>query len=73
MPFVYKIDVLKELKDRGLNTNKIRMMKLLSQSALTDIRNGKVKSISTLETLCKLLSMDVGDIITYEDDDSPME
>ena len=69
MPLKYKIDVLSALKEKGYNTNKIRTEGLLSQSTLQKFRNQQGVSWENLETLCKLLDCDIGDILEYRKED----
>ena len=68
MPIRYKIDVLEELKAKGYNTNKIRKEKLIGEAMLQKIRQRQVVSWATVETLCKLLECDIGDIVEYSAD-----
>ena len=70
MPLRYKIDVLAALKEKGYNTNKIRTEGLLSQSTLQKFRNQQGDSWENLETLCKLLDCQPGDLLMYVEDDS---
>ena len=63
--FQYKIDVLGALKTAGYNTTIIRNDRLLSESALQYIRDGKVVGIKTLEQICTLLQCQPGDIIEW--------
>lgn len=70
MPLRYKIDVLNALKEKGYNTNKIRTEGLLSQSTLQKFRQQQGVSWENLETLCKLLECQPGDIIEYMKGDS---
>ena len=65
MPWVYKIDVLNALKEKGYNTNKIRTEGLLSQSTLQKFRNKQGVSWENLETLCRLLECQPADLIEY--------
>ncbi len=65
MPLRYKIDVLNALKEKGYNTNKIRTEGLLSQSTLQKFRQQQGVSWENLETLCKLLECQPGDLIVY--------
>ena len=65
MPLVYKIDVLNALKEKGYNTNKIRTEGLLSQSTLQKFRNKQGVSWENLETLCRLLECQPGDLIEF--------
>ena len=66
MPLVYKIDVLNALKEKGYNTNKIRTEGLLSQSTLQKFRNKQGVSWENLETLCRLLDCQPGDLIEFQ-------
>ena len=65
MPLKYKIDVLEALKAAGYNTTKIRRDGLLSQSTLQKLRDGGQLSWSNLETLCRLLDCQPGDLLEY--------
>ena len=65
MPLRYKIDVLNALKEKGYNTNKIRTEGLLRQSPLQKFRQQQGVSWENLETLCKLLECQPGDLIEY--------
>lgn len=62
---VYKIDVLKELKENGYNTNRLRKEKLLSETAIQSFRTGKMIGIKSLNDVCRLLDMQPGNIIKY--------
>ena len=68
MPLRYKVDVLNALKEKGYNTNKIRTEGLLSQSTLQKFRNNQGVSWENLETLCKLLECQPGDLIEFADE-----
>jgi len=65
MPMKFKIDVLAALKEKGYNTNRIRTEKLLSQSTLQKFRNNEGVSWENIETLCKLLECQPGDLLEY--------
>ena len=65
MPLRYKIDILNALKEKGYNTNKIRTEGLLSQSTLQKFRQQQGVSWENLETLCKLLECQPGDLIEF--------
>ncbi len=65
MSLQYKIDVLAALKSAGYNTTRLRKEKLLSESTIQKFRNKLPVSWENIETLCKLLDMQVGDIIEY--------
>lgn len=65
---VYKIDVLETLKEAGYNTTRLRKEKLLNESAIQYIREGKPVGSKALNTICKLLDMQPGNIIKYVED-----
>ena len=73
MPFEYKIDVLKELKNKGYNTNRLRTEALFGQSSIKKMRFEQPLSWENLEMLCKLLECDIGDIIEYVPDETTDE
>ena len=69
MAIVYKIDVLKSLKEKGVSSYALRKEKLLSESTIQKLRNGEGVSWDNLETLCKLLECDISDLLVYEKED----
>ena len=72
MPFAYKIDVLDALRRKGIKTTTIRNNRLFSESTLQKFRQKQPVSWENLETLCKLLECQPGDIIEYvEEKDQP--
>lgn len=72
MPFAYKIDVLDALRKKGIKTTTIRNNRLFSESTLQKFRQKQPVSWENLETLCKLLECQPGDIIEYvEEKDQP--
>ena len=66
IPFVYKINVLEALKEKGYSSYRIRQEKIFSQKTLTMFRNNKMTSWSSIGLLCELLECDIGDIVKYE-------
>lgn len=69
MGIAYKIDILAKLKEKGYNTVRLRREKLLSESAIQYLREGKAISFSSLERICAMLELQPGDIIEYVADD----
>ena len=65
MPLKYKINIIDELKKKGISTYQLRQEKLLSESTLQKLRDGEGVSWNNLETLCKLLKYQPSDIIEY--------
>lgn len=68
MPILYKIDILKALKEKGYNTTKLRTEKIIGESYLTQIRKGEIVSTACLEKICALLECQPGDILEYVDE-----
>lgn len=69
MPIVYKIDVVAALKAAGYTTYKIRKEKLIPESTLTKLREGKLVTLETIESVCKMLHCKPADILDYVDDE----
>lgn len=63
---VYKLDVIKALKEAGYNTSKLRKEKILGEATLQHIRDGKPVGPIPLNTICDLLGLQPGDIIGHE-------
>ncbi len=68
MPMKFKIDVLKALKEKNITTYYLRTAKLLSESTIQKLREGKGVSWDSLEVLCKLLECQPSDLIEYVED-----
>lgn len=65
MALRYKMNVMEELKKNGYSSARIREEKLIGQSYLQQIRHQELVSWKTIDTLCKLLQCQVGDIVEY--------
>ena len=59
----YKIDVVKELSNKGYTTNVIRKNKWISEATMTKIRRVENINTTTLNILCVLLKCQPGDIL----------
>ena len=68
MGMVFKINVLQTLKDKGYSTYRIKNDKLLSQSTLQKLREGKPVSWENIETFCRLLEIQPGELLEYNPD-----
>ncbi len=66
----YKIDVLEALKESGYNTTRLRKEKLLNESAIQYLREGKPVGAKALNNICMLLDMQPGNIIKYVEDNN---
>lgn len=72
MPLRFKIDILPALKAKGFNTNKLRQEKLLSESTIQKLRNGIGLSWGNIETICRLLQCQPGDILEFAPDSNEL-
>ena len=66
MGMVFKINVLQALKDKGYSTYRIKNEKLLSQSTLQKLRESKPVSWENIETFCRLLEIQPGNLLDYK-------
>ena len=73
MSMQFKIDILKKLKEAGYSTYRIRKDKLLDESTLQKFRKKEPVSWATIETICKLLNLQPGDIMEYVPDEKDGE
>ena len=64
----YKGDVLNQLKEAGYSTYRLRKEKLLGESTLTLIRQGKVVSLENINIICNLTKLQIGDILQHIQD-----
>lgn len=64
----YKIDILDALKQVGFSSYKIRKDKLIGEAQMQKIRIGEIASKDTLNTICRLLNCQPGDILEYVPD-----
>ena len=60
-----KTDILQELKDKGYNTNRLRIGKFLNESAIQSIRKKEVVGIKSLDMLCTLLQCQLSDLVEH--------
>lgn len=65
----YKIDILESLKQVGFTSYKIRKEKIIGEAQMQKIRTGEIASKETLNTLCKLMNCQPGDILEYVPED----
>ena len=66
MALKYKINVLEALKEKGYSSYILRKEKLLSESTVQKLREGEGVAWDNLETLCRLLDCDIGDLLEYQ-------
>lgn len=68
MPLQYKIDILNALKEKGINTNRIRKEGLFSQSTLQKFRTNQGVDWKNIEQVCRLLECQPSDFMEYIED-----
>nr|DAP95534.1 MAG TPA: structural protein [Caudoviricetes sp.] len=59
----YKIDIMKELNEKGYNYTRIKKEKLLSAQTLENVKQGKSITLDTLNKICLMTKLKVEDII----------
>jgi putative transcriptional regulator len=64
----YKIDILQNLKDAGYTSYKLRKEKLLGEATMQKLRKDELVSWDNINTICKLLRCQPGDLLIYEID-----
>ena len=69
MSIIYKKDILSALKDAGYSTYRIRKEKLMGEATLQKLRNSESVSWDNIDTLCRLLNCQPGDILEYKADE----
>lgn len=65
MPIRYTKEILPLLKAAGYNTTRLRREKILSESTIQALRDGKVVSIDNISRICSMLNCQPGDILEY--------
>ena len=65
MPIRYKIDVLEALREAGYSSTRLRNEKLMGESYMTQLRRGELVSWKTIETICRLLNCQPGDLVDF--------
>lgn len=64
----YKVDILRELKDAGINTTKLKVDGKLSQAAIQNIRRGEMVGIKSIDAICTYLKCQPGMVIEWVDE-----
>lgn len=67
---VYKFNVLDLLRENGYNTTRLRREKLLGETSIQSLRDGKMIGHIALDKVCELLEMQPGNIIKYVENTS---
>ena len=61
--YKYKIDVMKELSERGFTSTRMRKEKILSEATMQNLRKGKGITTETLNTICVILRCQPADVL----------
>ena len=69
MPIKYRLDILAALKGAGYSSTRIRNEKVMGQATLTQLRRGELISWKNIETICRLLQCQPGEILEYVEAD----
>lgn len=59
-------DILDKLKEAGYTTYRLRKEKILPDSIVQRLRDGRPITTDTLDTICTLLDCQPGDLIRFE-------
>ena len=63
----YRINVLEELKKKGYTTTRLRKDKILAESTLTRLREGKTSiSCDSIGVICSMLRCQPSDVLENE-------
>lgn len=72
MPMKYdKLFVL--MKEKGLTTYRIRRERIITETTLQKLREGKNVTTDSIGCLCRALSCQPGDIMEYVEDEIDLE
>lgn len=63
---VYK-DVIGRLKQAGYNSGRILRERLLPQSTMDALRHNRPVNLTTIDSLCRVLQCQPGDILEYRE------
>ena len=69
MAIKLKMDILSARKEAGYTSYKLRQEKLLGERAIQKLRNGELPSWNELNTICRLLDKQVGNLVEYVPDE----
>lgn len=62
---VYKMNVLEALNQKGYTSYKLRKDKLIGERSIQLLREGTMVSWKTIDTICRLLHCQPGDVVSY--------
>ena len=65
----YKLDVMQKLTENGYNPRKLRNLGILGERTMTSLRRGEMISLKSIDTICRLLQCQPGDLLGWIDDE----
>lgn len=68
MPIVYKVDILAELKNKGITSYKMRKDKIMGERTMQQLRDKQLVSWDTMTKICEMLDCQPGDLMEYVPD-----
>ena len=66
----YKLDVMQKLTEDGYNPRKLRNLGILGERTMTSLRRGEMISLKSIDTICRLLQCQPGDLLEWIDDEN---
>ena len=66
----YKLDIVQKLGEKGYNPRKIRKEQLISEGTMSALRRGELISLKSIDTICRLLQCQPGDLLEWIDDEN---
>lgn len=70
MAIGFKCNIMEALKEAGYSSSRLRTEKLMGESYMTQLRRGELVSWATIDTICRLLQCQPGDILEYKEESS---
>ena len=65
---VYKINILDTLKEAGYSSYKMRREQLLGEATIQKLRENRMIGIESIDSVCRMLQCQPGDIIEFQDE-----
>ena len=66
----YKLDIVQKLGEKGYNPRKIRKEQLISEGTMSALRRGELISLKSIDTICRLLRCQPGDLLEWIGDEN---
>ena len=64
----YTIDVLDALSEQGYTSYRLRKDKIMGERTIQQLRSGQLASWATIDTICRLLRCQPGDLLKYQEE-----